>query len=439
VHLQVAITSVITTGAFFLLAVRVDAQTASTVAAAANSSPDSKSPRTSGDTSIRPFHVKFPEKVLVDLRRRLAATQWPDRETVADQSQGVPLATMKELVGYWGKGYDWRKVEARLNALPQFITNIDGVDIHFIHVRSKHANALPVIITHGWPGSVIEQLKVIGPLTDPTAYGGKAEDAFDVVIPSLPGHGFSGKPATTGWDPIRIARAWTVLMKRLGYTRYVAQGGDWGNAVTEQMALLSPPELVGIHTNMPATVPADVAKALQFGETPPSGLSADEKSAWDQLDFFYKHGLGYAQEMANRPQTLYGIEDSPVGLAAWMLDHDASSLALMARVFDGKSEGLTRDDILDDITLYWVTHTAVSSARLYWESKLAFFAPKGVSIPAAVSASPDELYTAPRSWAEKAYPKLIYYNRLPRGGHFLAWEQPELFVAELRAAFKSLR
>jgi pimeloyl-ACP methyl ester carboxylesterase len=392
-----------------------------------------------GDDGIRPFRIKIPEADLVDLRRRIAATRWPERETVTDRSQGVQLATIEKLARYWETDYDWRKVEARLNALPQFMTNIDGVDIHFIHVRSKLPNALPVIVTHGWPGSIIEQLKIVDPLTNPTAHGGSASDAFDVVIPSLPGHGFSGKPTATGWDPIHIARAWTVLMKRLGYTRYVAQGGDWGNAVTEQMALLTLPGLVGIHTNMPATVPDDVAKALQFGEAPPAGLSADEKNAWDQLDFFYKHGLGYAQEMAGRPQTLYGIEDSPVGLAAWMLDHDASSLALIARVFDGQPEGLTRDDVLDNVTLYWLTKTAVSSARLYWESKLPFFAPKGVPIPSAVSVFPDEIYAAPRSWTGKAYPKLIYYNKLDKGGHFAAWEQPVLFSNELREAFKPLR
>jgi pimeloyl-ACP methyl ester carboxylesterase len=388
--------------------------------------------------AIRPFHVSFPQAALDDLRRRIAATRWPEQETVADGSQGVQLATLKKLASYWQTDYDWRKVETRLNKLPQFITTIDGLDIHFIQVKSRHPNALPIIITHGWPGSIIEQLKVIGPLTDPTAFGGRAEDAFDVVIPSLPGYGFSGKPAATGWDPIRIARAWVVLMKRLGYTRFVAQGGDWGNAVTEQMALLASPELIGIHTNMPATVPEDVAGTLPGG-SPPAGLSADEKHAWEQFDFFYKHGLGYANEMANRPQTLYAIEDSPVGLAAWMLDHDARSLALIARVFDGRNEGLTRDDILDNITLYWLTNTAVSSARLYWESKLAFFAPKHIAIPVAVSAFPDELYQAPRSWTERAYPKLIYYNRLDKGGHFAAWEQPQLFSEEVRAAFKSLR
>jgi pimeloyl-ACP methyl ester carboxylesterase len=393
----------------------------------------------SGDTSIRPFQYHAPQEALDDLRRRIGATRWPERETVNDASQGVQLATIQALARYWGTEHDWRKGEARLNAYPQFMTQIDGVDIHFIHVRSKQPRALPLIVTHGWPGSIIEQLKIIDPLTNPAAHGGQATDAFDVVIPSLPGYGFSGKPTMTGWDPIRIARAWIVLMKRLGYTRFVAQGGDWGNAVSEQMALLAPPELLGIHTNMPATVPDDIAAALAAGGPAPAGLSADEKRAWDQLDFFYKNGLGYAQEMAHRPQTLYALEDSPIGLAAWMLDHDASSYALISRVFAGQSEGLTRDDILDNVTLYWLTKTAVSSARLYWESKLAFFAPKHVAIPVAVSVFPDEIYAAPRSWAEKAYPKLIHFNRLSKGTHFAAWEQPQAFTEELRASFKSLR
>jgi len=391
-------------------------------------------------TAVRPFTVPIQSQpALDDLRRRVAATRWPEKETVNDQSQGVQLATMQKLASYWAKNYDWRKCEAKLRALPHFVTNIDSLDIHFIQVRSKNPNALPMIVTHGWPGSIIEQLKIIDPLTNPTAHGGGAEDAFDLVIPSLPGYGYSEKPTATGWDPIRTARAWVELMKRLGYKKYVAQGGDWGNAVTEQMALLAPPELVGIHTNMPATVPDDINKAALAGAPAPSGLTDEEKHAYDQLAYFYAHGLGYAQEMSHRPQTLYALTDSPVGLAAWMCDHDAASMALISRVFEGKSEGLTKDDVLDNITFYWFTNTAVSSARLYWESKLAFFAPKGVAIPTAVSAFPDELYQAPKSWAEKAYPKLIHYNRLDKGGHFAAWEQPGSFVNEMRTAFKSLR
>jgi len=389
--------------------------------------------------AIRPFKVNVPQATLDDMRRRIKATRFPTREIVKDSSQGVQLETTRELARYWSTEHDWRKVETRLNALPQFLTQIDGVDIHFIHVKSKHENALPVIITHGWPGSIIEQLKVIGPLTDPTAHGGTAADAFHVVIPSLPGHGFSGKPEVGGWDPIRIAKAWAVLMPRLGYKRYVAQGGDWGNAVTEQLALLTPPGLVGIHTNMPATVPNDINALALANAPPPAGLSAEEQSAYKQLAFFYDTGLGYAQEMAHRPQTLYALEDSPVGLAAWMIDHDRKSYEMIARVFAGQPEGLTKDDILDNATLYWVTGTAVSSARLYWESKLPFFAPKGVQLPTAVSAYPEELYTAPKSWAEKAYPKLIHYNRLPKGGHFAAWEQPASFTDELRASFRTLR
>lgn len=388
--------------------------------------------------AIRPFHVNVPESELTELHRRINTTKWPDKETVSDQSQGVQLATIQELARYWATDYDWRKMEAKLNALPQFITEIDGLDIHFIHVRSKHKGAMPLIVTHGWPGSIIELLKIIEPLTNPTAYGGKASDAFDLVIPSMPGYGFSGKPITTGWDPDHIAHAWAELMKRLGYTKYVAQGGDWGALITDLMAVQSPPGLVGIHTNMPGTVPAYIDKALKCGNPPPSDLSDDEKRAYKQLDFFYKHN-GYAQMMGTRPQTLTGLADSPVGLAAFMIDHDARSLELISNAFTGHPGGLTRDDVLDNITLYWLTNTAISSARLYWENKYPFFTVKGVSIPVAVSVFPDELYQAPKNWAEQAYPKLMYYNKLDKGGHFAAWEQPELFTAELRAAFKSLR
>jgi len=392
-------------------------------------------------TAIRPFTVPIvPQAALDDLRRRIAATRWPEKETVADQSQGVQLATMQKLASYWGKDYDWRKCEAKLKALPNFITTIDGLDIHFIHVRSKNPSALPMIVTHGWPGSIVEQLKIIDPLTNPTAHGGKAEEAFDVVIPSIPGYGFSGKPTTTGWDPQHIARAWIVLMKRLGYTKFVAQGGDWGAVITDQMGLLAPPELLGIHVNMPGIFPADIDKAAFSGAPAPSGLSADEKVAYERLQFVYQKGIAYGFQMGLRPQTLYGIADSPVGLAAYFLDHDARSYELISRVFQGQTEGLTRDDILDNITITWLTNTALSGARLYWEYwGKGYFNAKGVSIPVAVSVFPDELYPAPRSWAERAYPKLIHYNKLDKGGHFAAWEQPELLVGELRAAFKTLR
>jgi pimeloyl-ACP methyl ester carboxylesterase len=395
---------------------------------------------TSTQETLRPFRVDVPEEALVDLRKRISATRWPDRETASDQSQGVQLATIQALARYWESKYDWRKVEAKLNALPQHITELDGLDIHFIHVRSKHENALPLIVTHGWPGSIIEQMKIVDPLTNPTAHGESALDAFDVVIPSMPGYGYSGKPTATGWDPVRIARAWVVLMKRLGYTKFVAQGGDWGAVVTDMMGVQAAPELLGIHTNMPGVFPAEIDAAAFSGAPAPSGLSADEKLAYERLQFVYQKGIAYGFQMGLRPQTLYGIADSPVGLAAYFLDHDARSYALISRVFQGQAEGLTRDDILDNITIAWLTNTALSGARLYWEYwGKGYFNAKGVSIPVAVSVFPDELYPAPRSWAERAYPKLIHFNKVDRGGHFAAWEQPEIFCAEIRAGFRSLR
>jgi pimeloyl-ACP methyl ester carboxylesterase len=395
-------------------------------------------------TDIRPFHVDVSDEALEDLRRRIATTNWPEKETVADQSQGVPLAMIQELAGYWAAEYDWRKCEAALNALPQFITEIDGLDIHFVHVRSQHEDALPLIVNHGWPGSIIEQLKIIGRLTDPTAHGGSAADAFDVVIPSMPGYGFSGKPTSTGWGPERMGRAWAELMKRLGYSRYVAQGGDWGAFVVDQMGLQAPEGLLAIHTNMPATVPADVDKASLAGEPPPAGLTADERRAYDQLIRTYAQ-VEYARYMAARPQTRYGIADSPVGLAAWLLDHNdadgqpaAAVVAALGRAASDTGE-MTRDEVLDNITLYWLTNTGVSASRLYCEYKGGFFNVKGVSIPVAVTVFPSEQYQAPRSWAEQAYPNLIYFNEVDKGGHFAAWEQPQLFSEEIRAAFRSLR
>jgi len=400
-------------------------------------------PRTNANKdAIRPFpQKKVREAELTKLRRRINATRWPERETVTDASQGVQLATMQALARYWATDYDWRKIEAKMNALPQFITEIDGLDIHFIHVRSKHENALPLIVTHGWPGSIIEQMKIIDPLTNPTAHGGNASDAFHLVIPSMPGYGYSGKPTSTGWDVAHIARAWIVLMKRLGYTEFVAQGGDWGAVITDIMGVQAPPELLAIHTNMPGIFPVDVDQAVFSGAPAPSSLSPDEKVAYERLQFVYQKGLAYGYQMGLRPQTLYGIADSPIGLAAYFLDHDARSYELISRVFAGESAGLTRDDILDNITITWLTNTALSGARLYWENfgKLSFVSAKGVSIPVAVSVFPDELYPAPRSWAERAYPKLIHYNKLDKGGHFAAWEQPELLVAELRVSFRSLR
>jgi pimeloyl-ACP methyl ester carboxylesterase len=392
----------------------------------------------SDDAAIRPFRVEVPEADLADLRRRIEAARWPDRETVRDSSQGVQQATIKTLARHWATKYDWRKIEAKLNALPNFITTIDGLDIHFIHVRSKHEDALPLLVAHGWPGSVIEQMKIVGPLTDPTAHGGSASDAFHLVIPSMPGYGFSGKPTTTGWDPVRIADAYIELMERLGYTQYGAQGGDWGAVVVDMMGLRAPPGLIGIHTNMAGVVPPDIDKALLAGGSLPEGLSEEEKRTCEQISSFYKH-IGYAFLMGDRPQTLTGFADSPVGLAAFMIDHDPASYEMIARSIAGQPEGLTPDDILDNITLFWLTNTAISAARLYWENKGPFFSVRGVKVPAAVSVFPDELYQAPKSWSEQAYPKLVHYNRLPKGGHFAAWEQPEYLSQEVRQGFSSLR
>jgi pimeloyl-ACP methyl ester carboxylesterase len=388
--------------------------------------------------TIRPFKVHVPKKELANLKHRLLEARLPDKETVTDQSQGVQLATMQKLIHYWAADYDWRKAEARLNALPQFVTNIDGVDIHFIHVRSKEKNALPVIITHGWPGSIFEELKLIGPLTDPVAYGGKAEDAFDVVIPSLPGYGFSGRPTSTGWNTDRIAHAWDTLMKRLGYTRYVSQGGDWGAKVSEAMAHLAPQGLLGVHMNLLLTLPPEVNRAVALGEPAPAGFSDAEKFAYDQRKAL--NPIGYLIEQARRPQTIgYSLAESPVGLAAWLLDHDPHTYEQLARAFDGHPDGdLTREEFLDNITLYWLTNTGTSAARLYWENARVVY--KGdVSVPVAFTVFPGELWHAPRSWVERAFKNLIYYHEVDKGGHFAAWEQPQLFAQEMRAAFKSLR
>jgi pimeloyl-ACP methyl ester carboxylesterase len=393
-----------------------------------------------GDAAIRTFSYHATDEELAELKRRIAATRWPERETVGDGTQGVQLEFMQKLADYWTNDYDWRRCEATLNALPSFITEIDGLDIHFIHVRSKHADALPLVVTHGWPGSPIEQLKIIGPLTDPTAHGGSAADAFDVVIPSMPGYGFSGKPTTRGWGPPHMARAWTTLIKRLGYSRFTAQGGDWGAFVTNELALLAPPELIGVHVNFPGTAPAAVVTALQTGGPPPADLSADDRRGFDQLAALFRN-IPTQQMMSQHPQTLYGLADSPIALAAWMIDHDTASYGHLAKLFvDGEPYGdLTRDDILDNITLSWLTNTGMSSARLYTELTDGFIHDLNITVPAAVSAFPEEVYQAPRSWPERAYKNLLHYNVLPKGGHFAAWEQPQLFTEELRTGFRSLR
>src|SRR5580658_3293562 len=400
---------------------------------------DRRSVGATASDAVHPFRVHFSDAELTEMRRRISATRWPDRETVTDQSQGPQLATLQKLARYWETEYDWRKVEARLNALPNFVTMIDGLDIHFIHVRSKHKDALPLIITHGWPGSIIEQMKVVDPLTNPTAHGANASDAFHLVIPSIPGYGYSAEPTALGWDPVRVAKAWLVLMQRLGYNQFVAQGGDWGASITQQLALLAPDHVMAIHSNMPGTVPDDILAKAIANAPPPAGLAGDELNAYRQLADFYTHHLGYAVEMSNRPQTLYALLDSPIGLAAWILDHDKDSYEMIAPAFAGNPGGLSRDDVLDNITMYWLTKTGISSARLYWENKLGFFNVQGVKVPTGVSAFPHEIYTAPQSWSESAYPKLVYYKKHDVGGHFAAWEQPQLFCEDVRATFKFVR
>jgi len=414
-------TQAIITGTLFLCG---------TVATAQKTSPDVS------NRAIRPFKINVPQSEISDLRKRIQATRWPEKETVTDQSQGVKIDRLKKLMTYWGSSYNWKKAEEKLNALPQFITNIDGLDIQFVHVKSKHKNALPIIITHGWPGSVFEMIKLVGPLTDPTKYGGKEEDAFDLVIPSMPGYGFSEKPKDKGWDANRIAAAWDVLMKRLGYTEYVSSGGDWGSVVADKMAKQAPKGLIGIHVNMPATVPADVAKSLQNGDPAPQELSEKEKAAYISLNNLYTKGGGYAAMMVTRPQTLgYGLTDSPAGLAAFFYDK------LNDWTYSGgdAEKVLSRDEILDDISLYWFTNTATSSAKLYWENNANNFNAVDINIPAAITVFPGEIYQAPKTWSQRAYHNLIYFNEVDKGGHFAQWEEPQLYTEELRKAFRTLR